>query len=273
MFISSFIRPFLKELLILTLCSISIKALSADNREQVLIIDTGIPKDTSAFEKYLCEEPSVDLTGRGLTDVDGHGTNIIGLIYPYMDPNRQCIVMVKYYHNKAEWGYKYDKDDGYPHKIFNQVGDNITRLNPKFINMSYTGNGFFQKEYEALRSVLDRGTFVSVAAGNSSHNLSADCNAYPACYPLTYARFFVVSTNAGFANYGGPVNIVRDGVHQCGLGICLSGTSQATAINTGLTIYKHNKEILNGKKRAKHLPKRTKSRCKGTEGSCRRSDS
>src|SRR6266853_3204718 len=206
----------LREFLYLVLISFSIRTLSDETRKVVAIVDTGLPSD-SRITPYLCKGKQVDLTGYGMEDVDGHGTNILGLIAPAINIKTHCLAMIKYWHRGEE-------SDNFLDAALN--------LKPVIINLSLSGPSFIRSEKEGLLKLLAAGTKVVIAAGNDGLDLSKSCLAYPACYNFKDPNFYVVSSSdhSPNANFGGPVKLLAHGINQCGIfGTCMTGTSQATA--------------------------------------------
>jgi hypothetical protein len=229
---------FIREILIVLLCLGSITALAKETRKMVAVVDTGVPNNP-AILKYMCRGGHVDLTLQGLKDVNGHGTNIIGLIMKGMNPATHCIVAIKYYHDYSKPFGKQSQMD-----VFNALYAYLLKLQPAYVNFSSSGFGFNYKEFSTFSSLMERGTKVVVAAGNNQVLLDAgSCDVFPACYFFNEKNFFVVGSTSKLSNYGGPVKYIRDGIGQCALGVCMNGTSQAAANLTA--------ELLKGESRAK----------------------
>lgn len=213
---------FLREALTILLVLFSVVALG-ETRKKVAIVDSGI-SDHAYFKKYLCRSGHKDFTGTNILDAQGHGTNVAGLIVKKLNPVTHCLVIIKFFHT-------------YKHPMGSLVGvDNtlaiaryLAYIKPHYINMSLEGSIFMTEEYNILYSLLERGTKIVVAAGNRAANLDEGCYSYPACYFFHTKNFYVVGANNSNSNTNGPVNRIRPGVNQCARGICLSGTSQATA--------------------------------------------
>ncbi len=109
--------------------------------------------------------------------------------------------------------------------------------------MSLEGNTFKFLDYRFLQILLNNGTNVAVAAGNSNKNLNEKCNVFPACLNLNSNNFRVVGSNTAnvyvvnntvtyskYSNYGTVVTALEDGTDKGTPQ--MSGTSQATAIYT-----------------------------------------
>ncbi len=200
-------------------------------RKEVVVIDTGFNfvKDGIVPRIAFCEDGLIDLTGTGLFDSLGHGTNVIGLITDRLDLKQFCITSIKWYNNTMMTKQNINI-------INNRIYELLKNRRPYLINMSLEGPDYYQIEYDLLKEKLDNGTFVVVASGNRHLNLDKGCISFPACYNFNNKYFKVVASSpdnlnySSFSNYGGPVNILENGEHWCKEGYCFSGTSQATAV-------------------------------------------
>ncbi len=211
-----------------------------EKREKVAIVDTGI-SNPEYFKNYLCKGGHRDFTGskEGITDVNGHGTNIAGIIAKYMDPAKECLLIYKFYTpNGGMLNLEHEKS-----ALKQALDDEVSR-----VNLSLGGGDEDAEEKELLQTLLKRGVVVAVAAGNDKQNLSKKCNYYPACYGFSDKNFHVVQNgyvnttlaeNTTQTNYGGPVTDIEHGTDVEGAGVIMSGTSQATAIVTGKLIQKN----------------------------------
>lgn len=230
------IKNFYREIIVVLVCLFSSIALSKETRKIVAVIDSGIAPESSAL-KYLCKGFHVDFTGTSLKDMNGHGTNIAGIIANKINTKTHCIAILKYWHTKDNpWGTKYEYD------IIKSLYNYVKQINPDYINFSSAGGGFNHYEYSVLSELLDNGTKVVVASGNRGLNLTENaCNDFPACYYFDSPNFFVVGYEGKLSNYGGPVKYKRKGINQCGFGVCLTGSSQATANMTAELLSKENR--------------------------------
>ena len=205
-----------------------------ETRTRIAILDTGV-NVSERMSKYLCKDGSVDLTGYGLDDVVGHGTNLVGIIEKYVDPTKNCIQMIKWFHDEENW---HQTPEVSRLKILTKAVDIAVLSGAKYINMSYGGTDFLAAEKEAIIRGLHKGVIFFTAAGNESSNLSIACNFFPACYKVHSKLFHVVANWDGdkFAessNYGGPVNAYENGQSVEGEGVIMSGSSQSTAVALG----------------------------------------
>ena len=211
----------------------------AETRKEVLVIDTGLPAD-QRYNKYLCDGLHYDVTGYGGVDVLGHGTNIIGIISKNLDTTKYCIRSIKWFHTVETSKNYVDLIKGY--------SELMTNMSPAFVNMSLAGSNYVINEFRAMQNLLNKGATVVVAAGNASKNLDETCDVFPSCYRFNTTKYRVVTSIRSrhplqlhpFSNYGKVVTDYENGNYVCGFGICMTGTSQATAILTRKLI---NEEI------------------------------
>lgn len=214
-----------REIILLIVVLFTSYVLGAETRDRVLVMDTGI-QITEVSSRYLCKDGHYDATGAGIEDLIGHGTNIAGLIAKGMDERKQCITVLKYYHTDED---PYNKQD--PNEVLSNSWNHILTLKVKWVNMSFVGPIFINEEYKLIKSLLNNGVKIAVAAGNESINFDNGCYRYPACYNIRSSNYYVVAAkNAPFSNHNGPVNVYENGTWQRGkFGPLMSGSSQATA--------------------------------------------
>jgi subtilisin family serine protease len=232
-------------LLILALWVTTPGPLAQDGKIRIAVIDTGINQYAKVkglpLRDYMCESGHTDLTGKGIEDINGHGTNIAAIIAEGMNPAKQCLVIIKFYHNKEHEDTLFkDKINSYKYWYYARITENgliaALRADVSYINMSQSGGSFFPKEERLLREFIASGVTVVVAAGNDNLDLSKACVAYPACYNIKNKRFKVVANytwtdRAYMSNYNGPVNARENGMSVYAGGKILSGTSQAAAVH------------------------------------------
>lgn len=228
----------LRELIILATALYTISIFASEPRIKIAIIDSGI-RDIPSSKKYICENGMYDLTGFGILDQHGHGTNIAGIITEGLDYKKFCIVIIKWFHTE-------DQQQKVPD--FSCVGKAIEvalNTNAKYINLSLSGG--YQNGYELkqIQRGLASGTVFTVASGNNGADLSKNCWVYPACYTLKNKNYHVVSTvDLPSSNYNGPVTDRMPGNNICGYDICLNGTSQATALFLNSVLKEYTGSIL-----------------------------
>ncbi len=178
----------------------------AENRAIISIVDTGI-SITDKVYPYLCRLPHTDLTGKGaMRDVNGHGSMVADVITSGLDPREYCIQVIKWVHGETG-------TPGNLGKAMKIAADSA----PRIINVSASGLAPRNPlELQAVQFALSRKITLVIAAGNEHLNLSAACDAYPACYPVVSDFFRVVADylsgyKAPYTNYGGPVTDTEDG--------------------------------------------------------------
>lgn len=208
---------------------------------RVAVLDTGI---RNAENLPLCGE-SKDLTGEGLVDLHGHGTNVSYLIKRYAGNADYCIIPIKYYSTEAP-GFLNLKRTKQALRL---------ALKYKVDVIVYAGGGpsINLEEKQLITEALDKNIKIVVAAGNNRHNLDKSCNYFPACYD---SRIIVAGCAhngriCSFGNYGKVVDFYEDGLRVTAGGITFSGTSQATAIRAGKLINQLSRG-LNGNHKSDH---------------------
>lgn len=207
----------------------------AESREVIVVVDTGRPTDTS-LQKYMCDLPDYDVTGFGLNDVVGHGTEMISMIASSIDPTKTCITSVKWFHSYSDLGSNNPTTNRNRVTAYTKI---VLALKPKYLNLSSSGSLYSYPEVKMIAELLNQNSYIMVAAGNDGADLSYKCEAYPACYPFKHKHFRVVASgtngirNALWSNFGGPVNSYENGINRYAFGHYSTGTSPATAIFTG----------------------------------------
>lgn len=197
-----------------------------ESRIKIAVIDTGIDSSFVELKPYFCKtghKSIVDNTPMTDSTKMKHGTNVTGLIAKSIDPNKACLIIIKFYSSE-----KSNTVAAINHAISQQAD---------FINMSLGGSEYSTTEYRAITKALSLGIKIAVAAGNDYRNLDNNCYYYPACYAKTIHsnQFKVVGSNTysdkHYTNYGSIVSTTENGTN---VGLPrLTGTSQATAIFTG----------------------------------------
>jgi subtilisin family serine protease len=183
----------------------------AESRYQIAVVDTGIAS-TYMEHPALCKSGHKDFTGLGLHDVHGHGTNIAGIIAQGIDTTKNCIVVLKYYHDL--W-----MQDAYIGAL-----REIVQKNYLVAVLALSGPDYVRVEKELLKQV----PIVVAAAGNNAIDLGVNCLSYPTCYRLENV-VSVAASDLLVSNKGGPVRAYEKGANQTGWGVTMSGSSQATA--------------------------------------------
>lgn len=212
----------MRYLIILLFYAFSIQSYAKTIR--VAVVDTGFNTAYMNNIKF-CNNITYDITGEGITDVNGHGTNIAGLIAKNNEKIDYCLIIIKFMHKSSLL------NTGYYFKAL----ETVLELKPDIVNLSLGGPGFYRFEEQAIKKLLNSNIHVVAAAGNESMNLNIKCNFYPACLDR---RINVIGNKSPSSNYGRTVDEIIDGNNQTALGIKLSGTSQSTAIFTQRLIRK-----------------------------------
>lgn len=221
--------------------NISAYATCTDKPIRIAVIDTGFGFKNKGQEARLCryghkdfteEQKFSDPTNNKLKvplDINGHGTNVIGIIEGYAKEAHinYCIVVLKYYTRDGIHNLRNTIN------AFNYTAD----MKIDYVNYSAGGPDSSGAEKLAVKKYLDGGGVLIVSAGNGSTNLDLSRYIY---FPAQYDKRIIVvgSLNKyGFhlpsSNYGTAVNHWEIGTNVIGYGLSMSGTSQAAAVATG----------------------------------------
>ena len=191
---------------------------------KIAIIDTGFNykyKDKVNF----CKTGHKDFTGTGLQDNHGHGTHIAGLIAKNAKSN-YCVMILKSY-DPATGG-----------NINNSANAIEWAITQKVDIINYSGGGLTPsiRERRAVLKALDAGIVIVAAAGNERADLS-----HTAYYPASYDKREIVVGNlsknghrAPSSSFGGPTDLMVVGTNIKSINGIMTGTSQSTAIVTGI---------------------------------------
>lgn len=214
---------------------------------KVAVIDTGFGMKSSkgviGDTSKLCKDGHKDFSGENKfheingiklpLDVNGHGTNIAGIISEQAPEADFCIIVIKFYSEKNSGSENLEASIN-SLKYFNEIKGDI-------LNYSAGGPEFSQLECNEVEKLLNRGSKFFSAAGNNNKLLEKgkkDRDYYPAMYD---DRIIVVGHHKhlgnGFikaptSNYGPLVTVWELGSEISGNGLKMTGTSQATAIVT-----------------------------------------
>jgi len=191
---------------------------------KIAVIDTGI--NLTKFTGKVCKESKSFVEESWDYSLDLHGTSVAGLLsQQFSDSDNHCILVLRVF----------DDAGGSEAKSYLAAMEYALIAGAKFINMSYEGGYSSGSERKTIARLLAAGIKLFAAAGNSGRNLNSNCNAFPACY--TGVTGVVATTLFGevlrFSNYHDKFLRVR-GDTMCYNKICMHGTSQATAIATGI---------------------------------------
>lgn len=220
------------------------KVNDSSNKEVIVaVIDTGVDpnhkdlKDNIWRDKFLTNIFGWDFVTNQSNPYDhhGHGTHIAGII---KSVNSKVIILPIKYHSKSNSGSI---------NLQNTIRSIYYAINKKanIINYSSGGPEFSEEEYLALKEAENKGILIVAAAGNEDQNTDLIENYYyPASYRLSN---FIVVANSDIrdrltpqSNWGRKtVDVTAPGENiystiPGGYGY-LSGTSQATALVSGIS--------------------------------------
>ena len=195
----------------------------------VAVLDSGFTKTSDKVP--LCKYGLLDFTKSGSTDDSNprlHGSNVIGLISQNAGSTGYCIQSLKIF-KLVDAQVRIDVEAYYAALQY------VIKSKPALINLSMAGNSPLVLEESLLKTILNNGTTVVAAAGNSGFNLNlTGCIVYPACAD---PRIYVIGNlGSKSSNLGGPVDTLIDGNNKKAAGVIMSGTSQAAAIFSGQVI-------------------------------------
>jgi Subtilase family len=194
----------------------------ASARLRVAVIDSGV--DTTLTDAPLCRPVNP------IAAVNKHGTTVVSLIAKNAGQADYCIesyriLTPKFNPNAYMWTLKHLVDNP-----------------PDVLNLSIEGSQYMVAEALLIKKLLDEGVIIIAAAGNHAQIMNKEsCNTYPACDD---PRIVVVGTDKPSSNRGDRINIKAHYDKGCIGKYCMSGTSQATAIETGRFI--HFLQVHNG---------------------------
>lgn len=198
---------------------------------RVVVIDTGLDLKDERFSNVLCPTGHKDFTKNGINDTEGHGTHITGIIKQFAGNSNYCLIIYKYYDR-----YAYPNNNNI--RLAKAIKEAM-RIGADIVNISSMGENFINDEYNAIAEHPN--TLVIGAAGNYGENKRG----FPGCYELPNARCVGALGHDGnrlkSSNYGIWVDAWQPGEdvystlpnNHYGY---MSGTSQATATETGLEI-------------------------------------
>lgn len=196
---------------------------------RVAVIDTGL---SASAHVRLCKAGHKDLIDpSGNTIPEPHGTNISGLIEANAGDANYCQIIIRWY-KFGMTGEQLKANLGASIKAAIDAKADI-------INISGGGVSPDEGERKYIKLALKKKIKIVVAAGNEGSNLDFNCDYYPACYDKRIVVVGNVNENGSLhykTNYGKVVTHYVVGVDKCAEGICMTGTSQSTAIVTGRMI-------------------------------------
>lgn len=228
-------------LLMLLILMVYFKAHAENRLIKVAVIDTGFGySGSNANTKHLCKSEHVDLTSKqvyskydnvGFVPLDshGHGTNIAGIIDNNLKNENYCLVIIKYWASN-----EYNDENSLKAIAY------ATKIHADIINYSGGGTAKDEKEVKLVKAYLDQGGIFVAAAGNEKMDLTVQ-GYYPAMDDPRVKVVGAIDTDgdkATFSNFGKRVNFWEIGEKVEGNGLVLSGTSQATAVETAKFVHR-----------------------------------
>ena len=193
------------------------------------VLDTGLDLSDPRFQDVLCPKGHRDFTGTGIEDSVGHGTHVAGIIKEVAGKGNYCLVILKYF------DYATHKDSELYEK---RALEYAAKQKIDIINLSGEGSDFDEVEFNILTFTPKMLLIGAVGNGGKYQR------GYPGCLGLSNTRC-VGSAIDGVpvisSNYGPWVNVWQNGVNVFstlpnGKMGYMSGTSMATAIETGTEI-------------------------------------
>ncbi len=218
---------------------------------KIAVIDTGFGYQGRGINAKLCQEGHRDFSVDQLyasnfhtkdkvpLDMNGHGTNIVGIIEQYAKFQNvdYCIVVIKYYSTKhfdaTNAKISYETENA---RASEEALKYLNSLRATIVNYSGGGEGWDGREFIPIRRYLNLGGMFVAAAGNNNQNLDTVGEYYPAMYDKRIIVVGSINDNgsrSSFSNYGNKVTRWENGTNVPGYGLLLSGTSQSTAVATG----------------------------------------
>lgn len=200
---------------------------------KIAVIDSGYY--TKGNTLVLCPNESIDLTNTGMNDRYPHGQNTSHIIADRLIGKDYCIIMIKIF------------DPLYKTSIidFGKAFNYAYKSNADLVNVSAGGPDSSMYEYLAIMQLLNNNVRVVAAAGNNNTDLDKNCIYYPACYSElvdVVGSMTKKHKRSIQSNYGYYVKHWEIGENVCAGGLCLSGTSMATAVRTAKIAKKMIKE-------------------------------
>lgn len=199
----------------------------SDNQIKVAVLDTGYYLNSNTLK--LCPSGHKDFTGTGLEDIIGHGQNVSHIISDQLSNNKACLIIIKWTNNTQ----------GFDDYTLESLRYAKTIKDLKVLNFSGGGYGKRNEECKLVKELQDNGVRVVMAAGNNNHDLSDNCNYFPACCNnnvIVVGNLNEDGSRQEISNYGTPVKYWEKGVKVRAGGVVQTGTSQAAAIRSGKEI-------------------------------------
>lgn len=200
----------------------------------IAVIDTGFDEMKYGRQVKLCKTGHLDkgvlVVGLNV-DYHNHGTHIAGLIAKNAN-KPYCMMIMNYYSSSLE------------NNLLNTLRALRYAINLDVDIINYSAGGIepSRTEKRLIQEALDKNIIVVVAAGNEHKNLD-----HQAFYPAMYDDRIIVVGNLKrnkynvivrepVSNYGKQVDLQVIGTKVSSLNGLMTGTSQSTAIITGLIV-------------------------------------
>lgn len=192
---------------------------------RIAVLDSGLNVRNKEDVK-LCTTGHFDVTDTGFIDNIGHGTNVAHIIAEKLKDVDYCIIVVKIFDPKSQLRALPSTEIALLYLL------HLEKLD--FVNYSAGGPGYQYAESILIKAITFMGTSFVAAAGNEGKDLDKQCNYYPACYPnvISVGNLETEKKKNITSNYGKKVVSWELGTNVCAGGVCLTGTSQATAAHT-----------------------------------------
>lgn len=235
--------------LLITMFILLLVSVTNANQIKVMIIDTGFDFKSkwTIFEGSrikLCDTGHKDFTNTSISDTNGHGTHVAGLIGKYAADSNYCAIIVKFFDLKSTTTTAQNTLNALKYAI---------EQNVDIINYSAGGEVVILEECNLVKKALDQGILFVAAAGNNGSDLNLK-KYYPAmCDDRVLKISNINSTARAIATTS---NFSEETISVSGTDVVSTtpnesissktGTSQAAAIYTGKLI--KTLQIINNRK-------------------------
>jgi major intracellular serine protease len=227
---------------ILLLSTVSGGSVHCLKQIRIAVIDTGLDLTDYRFKDHLCKTGHKNFVdGETISDNEGHGTFVAGLIEKYAGDSNYCMLIYKYYQEFASGTINQNRE--------NMAIKEAIKNKADIINFSGGGPSF--NNTEALLIEKNPKIIFVVAAGNESHDIDSPGYEYfPAS--LFYPNMEVVENVDKYGELAPRSNYSKRIKHkEMGQDVTsylpgdkegtMSGTSMSTAIFSGKLVAKTSK--------------------------------